>query len=393
MNTTFPSFIKGDKVIWVALFFLLGFSIALVYSSISNLTKGAADANHVYYLFKHGLFIFGGLAVVWVFSTINYTVIARFANVLLIISGVLLLLTLFFGVEINDAKRWLVVPVLSITFQPSDLAKIALILYVAKQMAVMQDRKLDLQQLLYPVILPVVFICGLIAVANLSTALLLFVTTFLIMIVGRMEWKSIGILVLVGILSLTLLYSVGKVFPNVGRLGTWVSRIDEYKENTAGGYQIQQAKIAIAQGGLTGAGPANSMQKYVLPSAYSDFIYAILIEEYGLLGGIALLLIYLIFFWRVITWVTMCDKPFGSLLVLGMGLMIFIQALFNMAVSVDLAPVTGVTLPFMSWGGTSLLFFSMSMGIILSVSRVTKERIDSKEKESVTESHLQPNIR
>lgn len=371
--------LKGDKVIWLIILLLAVFSVFAVYSSTGMLAYHQKGGDTEFYLFKHGVFIGAGLFVTWVVSHIPYVYYGRIARILMFITIPLLLYTLFFGVDINDARRWISIPIISLTFQASDLAKVALVLFVARQLASMQDMRLDLKALGWPVLLPVVLTCGLIAPANLSTAALLFATIFILMIVGRLDLRTMGILIGAGLLLFAFVFLIGLVMPEATRTGTWISRVTEFISNSDGGYQNQQAKIAIAKGGFFGEGPGNSYQRNVLPSAYSDFIYAIFIEEYGFFGGLFLLFLYLLFLWRSIRLVTLCDKAFGALLVMGMSLLIVLQALANMAVAVNLTPVTGVTLPFMSMGGTSLLFFSLSAGMILSVSRyVEREQLKAR---------------
>jgi len=376
--------LKGDKVIWAIILLLAVFSIFAVYSSIGMLAYQQRGGQTEYYLLKHGLFIAAGLLLTWVVSHIPYVYYGRLARVMLFITLPLLLYTLFFGVEINDARRWIAIPFVTLTFQASDLAKVTLVLFVARQLASMQDLRLDLRTLGVPVLLPVVITCGLIAPANLSTAALLFATIFILMIVGRLDLRTVGILMGAGLLLFAFVFLIGMVMPEATRTNTWIARVTEFTSNPDGGYQNQQAKIAIAKGGLFGEGPGNSYQRNVLPSGFSDFIYAIFIEEYGFVGGFLLLLLYLIFLWRCIRLVTLCDKAFGSLLVMGMGLLIVLQALANMAVAVNLTPVTGVTLPFMSMGGTSLLFFSLAAGMILSVSRY----VERQQKQAMAETQV-----
>lgn len=374
MPIRIATFFKGDKVIWTIILLLAVFSVFAVYSSTNMLAYTQQSGRTEYYLLKHGVFIIGGLAITWVFSHFNYANFGRIARPLLYITIPLLLFTLLFGSDVNEARRWITIPLISITFQSSDLAKLALMLYVARQLATLQDQPINLRTLGWPVLAPVILTCGLIAPANLSTALLLFGSVAVLLFVGRLELKAIGQLAGAGILLFGFIVLLGLALPETTRVSVWSNRITSFLEDSEELYQVQQAKIAIANGGLLGEGPGNSYQRNVLPSGYSDYIYAIFIEEYGLMGGLFLLILYLVFFWRTIRIVTLCDRAFGSLLVMGMSLLIVLQALINMAVAVDLLPVTGVTLPFMSMGGTSLLFFSMGAGMILSVSRVVEKR-------------------
>ena len=224
-----------------------------------------------------------------------------------------------------------------------------------------------------PIIVPVVIICMLIAPADLSTAALLFATCLLMMFIGRVEMKYIGLLVLFGIVAIAILIIIGTLFPEVVRLETWINRLNEFFGNADGGYQIQQAKIAIADGGLFGVGPGHSVQRNYLPYPYADFIYAIICEEYGLLGGFTIIFLYLLLFIRCIRIVTKSPKTFGAILAMGLCLSLVIQAFANIAVSLHLVPVTGLTLPLVSKGGTSMLFTCISLGIILSVSRYIEQ--------------------
>ena len=221
--------------------------------------------------------------------------------------------------------------------------------------------------------MPVIIICLLIAPEDLSTAALLFVTCLLMMFIGRISFKFVFLLIIMGIIGLSILVMIGSVFPDLVRVDTWISRINDFMYNTDGGYQLQQSKIAIASGEITGVGPGNSMQRNFLPFAYADFIYAIIVEEYGLIGGFTILGLYSWLLFRCTRIVTRCPKTFGAILAMGLCLNIVIQAFANIAVSVQLVPATGLTLPLVSMGGTSILFTCISLGIILSVSRYVEE--------------------
>lgn len=378
MNSRVAQFLQGDKVIWTIVLILATLSVMAVYSSTGMLAYKEKGGLTEFYLLKHGSFIMGGLILTWVFSRLPYVFYGRVAKTLFYLTIPLLIYTLFFGVDMNDARRWITIPIISLTFQASDFAKVVLMLFLARQLALHQGQKMDLFTLAKPVLLPVAIVCALIMPANLSTAILLFLTSMALMVVGRIDLRSLGAMIGAGVLLFGVIFLLGLVMPEATRASTWVSRIQSFATDSDGGYQVQQAKIAIVNGGLFGEGPGNSYQRNVLPSGYSDFIYAIFIEEYGFIGAVFLLIMYVLFFIRSVRLVTLCDKPFGSLLVMGISLLIVLQALANMAVAVNLGPVTGVTLPFMSMGGTSLLFFSMSAGMILSVSRYV-ERTQSEE--------------
>jgi len=279
----------------------------------------------------------------------------------------LLAFTLFFGRSINSANRWIGIG--GFSFQPSELAKIALIIYIARELTRKQDYINSFKDAFMPIIIPVVLICGLIAPANLSTAVVLFVTCIALMFIGRVSWKYIFLLGLLGIVVFAGLLVLGRFEPELVRVDTWISRVQEFLHSTDGGYQVQQAKIGIARGGIIGEGPGNSIIRNFLPYAYADFIYAIICEEYGLVGGTVVLALYVLLFLRNVKLVTKSPKAFGAFLAIGLSLMLTIQALANIAVTVNLVPATGLTLPLISMGGTSMLFTCISLGMILSVSK------------------------
>lgn len=361
--------LRGDRVIWAVVLILSVVSVLAVYSSTGTLATGNDTQA---YLIRHSAIIFGGLSMVYIFYLLHYMQFSRSAPYLLLLSIPLLIYTLAMGEDINNAKRWIMIPVLNMTFQTSDLAKLALIMYVARVISSKQEYIKDFKEAFMPIIIPILIICGLIAPADLSTALLLFVTCVLMMFVGRVDIKYIWLLILLGIVLFALLTILGNLAPEIVRSETWANRLHEFM-NTDGGDQVQQSKIAMARGGVLGVGPGNSIQRNSLPSAYSDFIFAIIIEEYGLVGGIFIMGLYIMLLFRCVRLITRSPKAFGAMLVLGLGLIIVIQALANIAVSVHLVPVTGLTLPLMSMGGTSVLFTSIMIGMILSVSKFIEQ--------------------
>lgn len=318
-------------------------------------------------LIKHGLFITIGFVAMWVCYQFHYMQYSRFAPLLLLITVPLLFWTLTNGVEINDARRWISLPWLDMTFQTSDLAKLTLITFVARSLSRQQDFIKDWRSAT-KIILPVVGVFLLIAPADLSTAALLFVTCLMMMFVGRVSLTWVFMLIVLGLCAFGLLLLIGQL-TDIVRVDTWMSRVSEFMTNADGGHQVQQSKIAIAEGQWFGRGPGHSIQRNYLPYPYADFIYAIICEEYGLFGGIAVLALYLWLLFRCVTIVTKCPKTFGAILAMGLCLNLVVQAFANMAVSVHLVPVTGLTLPLVSMGGTSMIFTCMSLGIILSVSR------------------------
>lgn len=361
--------LKGDKYIWAIVALLSLFSLLLVYSSTGNLAYRYRQGNTEFYLFWQFSLLASGIILMYITYMMHYTRFSRVGPILLAISVPLLIYTLAFGVDLNDAKRWILLPILNITFQTSDLAKLALIIYVARAISGKQEYIKDFNSAFIPIILPVVVVCGLIAPADLSSSILLFVTCTLLMFIGRVDMKFIAIMVLFGIVLFAFLIILGKFFPDYIRVETWVSRTQDFITNKEGSFQIQQAKIAISEGGLFGVGPGNSFQKYHTPHAYSDLIYSIIIAEYGLIGGLVVLSLYVALFLRCVRLVTRSPKAFGAMLAMGLSLSLVIQALVNMAVPVHLVPVTGVTLPMISMGGSSLWFTCIMLGMILSVSK------------------------
>ena len=361
--------LKGDRIIWLLVALLSLASMLAVYSSTGTLAYKYQGGNTEYYFFKHVILLIGGWFVMYFAHLIHHRKYAQWSPYLLVLAGILLVITLSFGGDINDARRWITIPLINYSFQASDLAKIALILYVARQISAKQDVIKTWDAAFVPIIAPIVIICGLIAPANLSTCLVLFVTCMLMMFVGRIHIKYIGGLFLVGLMAFALIVTLGALFPNIVRAETWANRLADFLGNGEGAYQVQQAKIAIAKGGFFGVGPGNSMQRNYLPHPYSDFIYSVIIEEYGLVGAFVMIFMYLLLLYRIVRLVTLSPKAFGAMVCVGIGMLITIQALANMAVSVHLVPVTGQTLPLISMGGNSVLFTCLALGIVQSVSK------------------------
>lgn len=366
-------FTGGDRYVWLVVIFLFLVSMLAVYSSTGTLAFRVQGGNMEYYMLRQLLMIVVGLLLMYAVHRIPYAYFSRMAQLLVFVSIPLLLLTLLFGQEINDARRWLSIPVINISFQTSDLARLALIMYVARMLVVRREQLNDFRNGFLPLIVPVLVVCGLIAPANFSTAAILLITCLVLMFIGQVPMRFLGSLVLLAVLMFGLLILLDKWTPLNTRMETWSSRLQSFTADGPEPYQIQQAKIAIAHGGLIGVGPGNSIQRNFLPSPYSDFIYAIINEEYGLLGGIALIVLYLFLFLRSMRIALRAPGAFGSYLVLGLSLAIVIQALINMAVVVHLLPTTGVTLPLVSMGGTSILFTSLAVGVVLSVSRASEK--------------------
>jgi cell division protein FtsW len=381
---------KGDKVIWALVILLVLASLLVVYSATGSLAYKLYRGNTEVYLFKQIVFISIGMAVIYFAHRVNYTIWSKVAYFLFIISIPLLIYTLFFGVRMNEGSRWIRLPIINMTMQTSDLAKLALFMYVSRQISKRQNTIKDFKQGYLPLVIPVGLVCALIAPANLSTALLLGASCLLLFFIGRASTKHLLITVGVACIPIVILIIAAVVRHNsagdeltgskktssglFARADTWINRVEGFmygsKESIDDdAYQVTQAKIAIAKGGLVGVGPGNSTQRDFLPQAYNDFIYPIIMEEYGLIGGAFILFIYLVFLWRSIRIFKRCPYAFGAFLALGLSFTLVIQAVANMAVSVNLFPVTGVTLPLVSMGGSSFLFTCFAIGIILSVAR------------------------
>ena len=381
---------SGDKVIWGVVILLVLVSLLVVYSATGSLAYKMYKGNTEIYLFKQVAFIACGIMLIYFAHRVNYTIYSRVARILFVLSIPLLIYTLFFGVRLNEGSRWIRLPLINMTMQTSDLARLALFMYLARQLSRRQHMIKDFKKGFLHVITPVLIICALIAPANLSTSLLLGASCLMLLFIGRVRTKHL--LVTIGIAMLPLLFLITAAViqhksPNeevvlkkeatsgiFNRVETWVNRVEGFiyggqdveNENM---YQVNQAKIAIAKGGIMGAGPGNSEQRNFLPQAYNDFIYAIIIEEYGLMGGAFIIFIYLVFLYRSIRIFKRCPFAFGAFLALGLSFTLVIQAIANMAVNVNLFPVTGITLPLVSMGGSSFLFTCLSIGIILSVAR------------------------
>lgn len=361
--------LRGDRTIWMIVAVLSLFSLLAVYSASGWEAWRSRGGNTTVMFMSHLVRLAFGLFIVYMCHLLHYRQYQRVAPLLILATIPLLVFTLFFGRNINDANRWL--NIAGFSFQPSEFAKIALIIYIARELTRKQDYITSFKDAFLPIIMPVVIVCGLIAPANLSTAAILFFTCILLMFIGRVNWKYIFLLGILGLVVFAGLIAIGKLYPDAGivRVETWISRVQEFLHSEDGGFQVQQAKIAIAKGGVIGEGPGNSIIRNFLPYAHADFIYAIICEEYGLLGGTVILVLYVLLFLRNVKLVTKSPKAFGAFLAIGLSLMLTVQALANIAVNVNLVPATGLTLPLISMGGTSMLFTCVSLGMILSVSK------------------------
>ncbi len=364
-------YIKGDKVIWVVVLLLSIVSVLVVYSAVVALAYRYKGGDTTSYLIKHVFIVGSGIVLMYFIHKVKYSYFSRVSQIAIFLAAPLLLYTLLKGVSAGEANRWLVIPGTPLTFQTSDFAKLALITYVARVLSIKQNQITDFKEAFLPVIIPVAIICGLIFPANFSTAALLFLTCFVLMFIGRIPWKHLLILsgsgLLAGVLLIVLIFN----FPNaIPRGKTWKARIENFSSGDAEtNYQSEQAKIAIATGGIIGQGPGNSIQRNFLPQASSDFIFAVLIEEWGGVMAVIIIFLYLILLFRGVSISNKSDKTFGTLLSIGLTFNLVFQAMINMAVAVNLLPVTGQPLPLISMGGTSIWFTSIAIGIILSISR------------------------
>ncbi len=358
--------LQGDPVIWAVVFALSIISVLVVYSSIGTLAYKRTVSPEMY-LVKHTFMVFLGLAAMWVAHKVDYRYYSKISRLALWVSVPLLIYTFTNGTTINDAARWITVPILNTSFQPSDFASLALIINLASMLSKKQQNIDDIKESLIPMLIWCGVICGLIALTNLSTAVLLFATCMLVMFIGRVPVKYLAMLVLVGLLA-------GAVALKFGVRGeTAKNRILSFVNGTELPFQAKHARIAVATGGVVGKGPGNSDQRNILPHPYSDFVYAIVIEQYGMIGGVIVLMLYLILLHRGMKAAYNSERAFGGLLSAGLSFDLVCQAMVNMGVVVGLGPITGQPLPLVSMGGTAMVFTGLSVGIILSVSRGEQE--------------------
>jgi cell division protein FtsW len=363
--------LQGDRVIWAVVFALSLISILVVYSSIGTLAYKRTQSPESF-LLKHTLTVFVGLAAMWFAHKVDYRYYSKISKLALYVSIPLLIYTFTNGVSLNDAARWIHIPIIG-SFQPSDFASLALIVNLASMLSKSQQNIDDIKQSLIPILFWCGMICGLIALTNLSTAVLLLITCMLIMFIGRVPTKYLAMLIFVGLLFGALAIKFGV------RGETAKNRIMSFVNNTELPFQAKHARIAVATGGVVGKGPGNSDQRNILPHPYSDFVYAIVIEEYGMIGGMIVLILYLILLHRGMKAAYNSERAFGGLLSAGLSFDLVCQAMVNMGVVVGLGPITGQPLPLISMGGTSMVFTGLSIGIILSVSRGERDETYSKQ--------------
>ena len=382
--------LKGDRVIWSFVALLALFSFMPVFSASSNLAyMNHGTGNTISYLLKHLAHIFIGFIIIYWVHKVPYHYYRGISKLGLPVVWILLAYTMIKGTVIAgaNASRWIQVPFIGITFQTSTLASIVLMLFVARYLSKKREVEATFQESLLELWLPVFITLAFILPSNFSTAALIFSMVLMLAFVGKYPLKYIGFIIGAGIAALMLFVLLAKAFPDshfFSRVDTWTSRIENYRNSKPGedDYQIEKAKIAIASGGIYGLGPGKSVQKNFLPQSSSDFIYAIIVEEWGLIGGLGILFLYLLLFFRFVVASHKANTLFGKLLVVGLGFPMIFQAMINMAVAVELLPVTGQTLPLISSGGSSIWMTSIALGIIINVTKKDEEiALEIKDKE------------
>jgi cell division protein FtsW len=389
MLTRFFDNIKGDKTIWAIVAALAIFSFLPVYSASTNLVYVAGKGSTLGYLLKHAILLVMGFVIVYTTHKIPYRYFSGLSVLMLPVVILLLIYTLTQGTVIDgaNASRWISIPFIGIGFQTSTLAAVVLMMYVARYLARNKEKEITFKESFIYMWLPVGFVLALILPANFSTTAITFVMVIILSFLGGYPLKFIASILGVGILSLALFILTAKAFPDAmknSRINTWSSRIENFASGESeDNYQAEKAKIAIASGEIYGKGPGKSVQKNFLPQSSSDFIYAIIGEEFGLIGAILIIIFFLGLLFRFVIIATKSITIFGTLLCLGVGLPIIFQAMINMAVAVGLFPVTGQPLPLISTGGTSIWMTCFAIGIVLSVSASDKEVAAIKQKETL----------
>lgn len=373
--------IKGDRTIWAIVAILAVFSFMPVYSASTNLVYVVGQGSTMGYLVKHMVLLIMGFAIIYFVHRIPYRYFSGGSVIMLPVVFVLLIYTLSQGTTIGgaNASRWIRIPFIGIGFQTSTLAGLILMIYVARYLAKNKEKTIVFKESLWQLWLPVALILLLILPANFSTTAIIFFMIMVLSFIGGYPLKYIAYILGAGAIALTLFILVAKAFPDAmpNRIQTWQSRIENFSKSGAENYQVEKAKTAIATGGVIGKGPGKSVQKNFLPQSSSDFIYAIIVEEYGLLGALLIVFVYFLLLFRIFITVRKSNTIFGSLLVIGVGLPIIFQACINMAVASNILPVTGQTLPLISSGGTSIWMTCIALGMILSVSASKDETEES----------------
>ncbi len=368
--------IQGDRTLWVIAVLLALFSLLPVYSASSNIAFLYGTGNTLGMLTRHGMHLVLGLILMYAAHKIPYRHFGPLSLLLLPFAILLLVYTLFQGHSVANASRWIQIPLLGWTFQTSAFASIVLMVYISRYLSKADPEKLkSLKKSALPLLGPIFIVCGLILPANFSTAALIFTVSMLLLFIGGYPLKNLFIILGSGLVAFLLFILLVMAFPNISnRVETWKARIEAYSSgNSEENYQVTKAKMAIAEGRVFGKGPGKSIQKNFLPQSNSDFIYAVIVEEFGTFGGVMLVFFYTWLLIRVLVISTRSATKFGMLLAIGTGFVILIQAFVNLGVAVNLLPVTGQTLPLVSAGGSSIWMTCLAIGIILSVSRGKKE--------------------
>jgi cell division protein FtsW len=377
-DVTIKRFFRGDRYLWGLIGFFMLLSLLSVYSSSVGVAYSSHHGNTFYFLRTQFIMLMLGLLIIIVTHWIPYIKYMQFATIGLVVAIVLLFITLFAGVSINEATRWLEIPVIGLRLQTSDLAKVALVIYLARGLTVYQHDLNNFSVVTMKLVVPVGIVCVLIMSENLSTAAMIFMISMIILYIGRVPFRFLLTYAGLGLAGVILFASMLLVFKkDDNRVQVWKNRIEAYfsgESSPDADYQANQAKIAISTGKLFGKLPGKSTQRNLLPQSNSDFIFAIIVEEYGLFGAVIVIMAYLALMFRGVQIARKCDYAFPALMVLGLTIMIVFQAFLNMLVAVGLFPVTGQTLPMISWGRTSVMVISFSLGAILSVSRVMNAR-------------------
>jgi cell division protein FtsW len=400
MEQILRKYFKGDRIIWYVIAALSLISMLVIYSATANLAVRHSSGSAIFFLFRHAVFLSIGIGLIVVIHKIPYKWFSRASKAMLFVAVGLLGVALVSGTNLNNAARWITLPIVGLTFQPSEFAKIALMIYLAKVLAIHQEEKITLNTYMWQLLMPIGIVTGLIFTEDLSTAVLIGGASMVMMFIGRVPFKYLFYTALAAIVFFFLILFISRFtdFSIFHRAATWRMRIVTFIADshnvfadalrfilgnetlnavtTDSDFQASKSQLAIVNGGIFGQGPGNSLQRYFLPHPYSDFVFAIIVEEWGLLGGFLVLLAYMVLLYRAGVIVRNSNKVFPALLVVGLTITLVFQAIINMGVAVGLLPVTGQTLPLVSMGGTSILFSCLALGMILSVSRYIKENND-----------------
>ena len=369
-------YFKGDKAIWIVVFLLSMFSVVSVYSSISSLAVKNSAAGPEFYLFRHIMMLGIGWFMMFQIHKMKLNYLARLSQILIWLVIPLLLFTILKGSDINNAKRWITIPIINTTFQTSDLAKLVLVLYVSRILAVNHNDLGNFKKVMLPIAAVVIVVCGLIFPANFSTSALLLTACFTLIFIAGVPIRHIGSIMILGIGCVGIVLAISTAKPDLlPRINTWKARVENFGSgDKEGNYQADHAKYAIAAGGILPSGPGKGNSRNFLPHPYSDMIFAFMIEEMGsILGGVLVIILYLVILRRSIGIALKTDRPFGGYAAFGLAFLLVLQAFINMGVSVNIFPVTGQPLPLISLGGTSTIFTCMSIGVILNISRTIEE--------------------